>query len=140
MPKPVALLLVGNTFTHDARVLRAAHALRDRGLDPVVVAVMSTEVRRRREVKGGVPVLRLDPQSPIGAARRALARGRRLSPAGTGAGGAAPGVRTRGRAATRLYRTLRTLDYYRRATGVVRRERPALLHCNDYNTLWVGAA
>jgi glycosyltransferase involved in cell wall biosynthesis len=58
--------------------------------------------------------------------------------------GAAPSppseARPRGRAATRLYRLLRTLDFYRRAVGVVRRERPALLHCNDYNTLWVGAA
>ena len=40
----------------------------------------------------------------------------------------------------RLHRWLRTLDFYRRAVGVVREQRPALVHCNDYNTMWVGVA
>jgi hypothetical protein len=43
-------------------------------------------------------------------------------------------------AAIRLHRWLRTLDFYRRAIGIVRRTRPALIHCNDYNTMWVGVA
>ncbi|HEY6653612.1 MAG TPA: glycosyltransferase [Solirubrobacterales bacterium] len=42
--------------------------------------------------------------------------------------------------AIKLHRWMRTLDFYRRALGVVRRIRPALIHCNDYNTMWVGVA
>jgi glycosyltransferase involved in cell wall biosynthesis len=141
MPKPRALLIVRNPFVHDARVLRAAETVRDRGLEPRVLAVMSTEVRRRHDVARGVPVLRLDPQSPIGRLRRALRRGRAAAPATAAA--AAPPVRRLddaplGRLGLRLHRGLRTVDFYRRALGVVRRERPALLHCNDYNTMWIG--
>jgi len=40
----------------------------------------------------------------------------------------------------RLHRLLRTLDYYRRAIGLIGAWRPSLVHCNDYNTMWVGAA
>jgi glycosyltransferase involved in cell wall biosynthesis len=40
----------------------------------------------------------------------------------------------------RLHRLLRTLDYYRRAIGLIRAWRPSLVHCNDYNTMWVGVA
>jgi len=32
------------------------------------------------------------------------------------------------------------MDYYRRATALVRRTRPAIIHCNDYNTMWIGVA
>ena len=39
---------------------------------------------------------------------------------------------------TRLHRWLRTLDFYRRAIRVFTQQRPALVHCNDYNTMWVG--
>jgi glycosyltransferase involved in cell wall biosynthesis len=44
------------------------------------------------------------------------------------------------RVAIRLHRWMRTLDFYRRAIKVVREVRPALVHCNDYNTMWVGVA
>jgi glycosyltransferase involved in cell wall biosynthesis len=44
------------------------------------------------------------------------------------------------RAAIRIHRWVRTLDFYRRAIAVVRDQRPALIHCNDYNTMWVGVA
>jgi glycosyltransferase involved in cell wall biosynthesis len=40
----------------------------------------------------------------------------------------------------RVHRWLRTLDFYRRAISTVREVRPALIHCNDYNTMWVGVA
>jgi glycosyltransferase involved in cell wall biosynthesis len=40
----------------------------------------------------------------------------------------------------RLHRLLRTLDYYRRAIGLIAAWRPSVVHCNDYNTMWVGAA
>jgi glycosyltransferase involved in cell wall biosynthesis len=135
---------VRNTFTHDARVLRAARVLRDRGFDPLVVAVMSTEIRRRHDLCDAVPVLRLDPTSPFGLLRNRLApeANATSAPANTNAAPAAPGrgfdATALGRLAVRLHRWMRTLDFYRRALGVVRRERPALVHCNDYNTMWVG--
>jgi glycosyltransferase involved in cell wall biosynthesis len=44
------------------------------------------------------------------------------------------------RAAIRIHRWIRTLDFYRRAIAVVREVRPVLIHCNDYNTMWVGVA
>ena len=136
MAAPRALLLVRNPFTHDARVLRAAGALRRRGYEPLVVAVMSTEVRQPHEVKEGVTVVRLDPISPFSLLQR---RRRSLGGASTAAAAspAAPGVPG---PVVRLHRLLRTLDFYRRAIRVVRRERPALVHCNDYNTMWVGLA
>ena len=39
-----------------------------------------------------------------------------------------------------LNRLLVTLDYYRLGIGLVRRIRPDLVHCNDYNTMWIGVA
>ena len=137
-----AVLFVRNPFTHDARVLRAAHALRARGYDPLVVAVTSTTVTTRREVKQGIPVLRLNPTSPLTPVR---ARLRGAGRAGGGSGGATAGttpppVPGRPNAVVRANRWLRTLDFYRRGIGVLRRERPALVHCNDYNTMWIGVA
>ena len=40
----------------------------------------------------------------------------------------------------RMHRWIRTIDFYRRAFKLVRAVRPAILHCNDYNTMWVGVA
>jgi glycosyltransferase involved in cell wall biosynthesis len=42
--------------------------------------------------------------------------------------------------AVRVHRWFRTIDFYRRAVATVRDVRPALIHCNDYNTMWVGVA
>jgi len=136
---PRAILLVRNAFTHDARVLRAAHSLRDRGYEPLVVSVMSTHVRRATEVVDGVAVLRLDPRSPFRPLRRLVRRPRLVSSSSRS--------RSPARSADalslpapllRFHRLLRTADFYRRAFRVVRRERPVLLQCNDYNTMWVG--
>lgn len=141
MLRPRALLLVRNTFAHDARVLRAARVLRERGFEPKVIAVMSTAERRRTQLVDGISVLRLDPGSPLSWLR---GRRRSASPAD------APNAMTAPRAApassspraytvlVRVHRWARTLDFYRRALGIVRRERPALIHCNDYNTMWIG--
>jgi glycosyltransferase involved in cell wall biosynthesis len=130
---------VRNPFIHDARVLRAAHVLRERGLEPLVVAVMSTEVRRAREEQQGIAVLRLDPTSPVAALRSRLRR-RAASgmPDVPAPGHVARPRRRAGRAAVRLHRWMRTIDFYRRAWSAVRVHRPALLQCNDYNTMWVG--
>jgi glycosyltransferase involved in cell wall biosynthesis len=35
---------------------------------------------------------------------------------------------------------LRTLSYYRRGIAEIRRLRPRVVHCNDYNTMWIGVA
>ncbi len=123
-----ALLLVRNPFVHDARVLRSAGVLRDLGYGVAVLAVTSTEVRARAATVEGVPVRRLDPSSPF-----AWLRGR-LRPPGTPGGSAAAGAgpaadRRVPKPVVRAHRYLRTLDFYRRAIGVVLRERPALVHC-----------
>lgn len=135
-----AVLLVRNPFVHDARVLRAAAVVRDLGLDPLVVAVTSTSVRTRRESRDGIPVLRLDPRSPLSALsalRRLTGRGRSRRRDRAAEAHASPTARPPA-AAVRLHRLLRTADFYRLALGVIVRRRPALLHCNDHNTMWVG--
>ena len=33
-----------------------------------------------------------------------------------------------------------TLDWYRKAIAAVRRLRPEVVHCNDWNTMWIGVA
>ena len=141
MPARRALLFARTPFTHDARVLRAAHALGARGYDPLVVAVMSTTISERDAVQEGIPILRLDPTSPFTVVRAALRR--RRAPGGKDGGAvgvdAAPGP-ARAPAIVRLHRWMRTLDFYRRGIGVVLRERPALVQCNDYNTMWIGVA
>jgi glycosyltransferase involved in cell wall biosynthesis len=38
----------------------------------------------------------------------------------------------------RANRVLTALDFHRQALGAVRALRPALLHCNDHNTMWTG--
>ncbi|MBM4394005.1 MAG: glycosyltransferase, partial [Deltaproteobacteria bacterium] len=61
-------------------------------------------------------------------------------------GAAAPSQPTPGAEAghlslpVRLNRWLLTLSYYRRAIAALRRRRPRIVHCNDYNTMWPGLA
>ena len=133
-----AVLFVRNPFTHDARVLRAAHTLRGLGYDPLVVAVVSTTVRAAAEEQEGIAVRRLDPVSPFTVARRLLRR--RRAPSGVGGTGEGAAPAEPPGPLLRLHRWLRTLDFYRRGIGVVLRERPALVQCNDYNTMWIGVA
>ncbi len=146
-----ALIIVRNTFKHDARVLREAHTLAQAGYRPLVVAVTSTEEQVRREVQQGVPVLRLSPITPLA---RIRSRWRASHPAGrvgrlarradekarSAAAGQRPGASPLTMLVVRIYRWLITIDYYRRAIGALRAVRPAVLHCNDYNTMWVGVA
>lgn len=126
-----AILLVRNPVRHDARVLRAARTLAGLGYAPVIVGVMSDDERRARSRDDGVPVERLAPRGLQRAPRSTAAAA--PAPVGPGAARVAPpGL------AIRAHRLVRTLDFYRRAFALVRRRRPALLHCNDYNTMWVG--
>lgn len=130
---------------YDSRILREADTLRRLGFEPLIVGVVSEDVRETRDEQAGTPVIRLEPTSPFAWARSLLGRlrrrprpagGREDSPELGGARSPNPLMRV----AVRLHRWMRTLDFYRRAIATVREERPALVHCNDYNTMWVGVA
>ena len=134
-----AVVLVRNPGSYDARVLREGRLLQRLGYETEVVAVTSTAQPERRAAVGGVRVRRLAPG-------KAPWRKPAAGPSGgrTAGGGSIPGSSARsGRRAgwrTRARRLAVTLDWYVRATAVVLRERPALTHCNDYNTAWIGVA
>ena len=137
---PSAVVLVRNTAVNDGRVLRAARVLERIGHRPVVLGVTSASDTAPAVTADEVQVLRLTPRSPFELIRRL---GRRAP----GRGGSPPRAGTEGSAGPgwpspliRLHRLLRTLDYYRRAIGLIGAWRPSLVHCNDYNTMWVGAA
>ena len=130
-----ALIIVRGPCIHDSRVLREADTLRRIGYRPLILGVVSEQVSARHSVQQGIPIMRLSPTSPFAWVRSRLQALDRKSPtAGRSDGGGTTGI------AIRLHRWIRTLDFYRRAIGVVRELRPALLHCNDYNTMWVGMA
>lgn len=141
MPEGPAVLVVRNTGSHDARVLRCARVLRALGYAPTVLAVTSEEETAERAVAQGVPIVRLSPRAPMAGVVKAL-RGSRTA----GGGERAPaslsrrGQRERPRLPARAYRLLRTLSYYRRGIAAVRALRPRLVHCNDCNTMWIGVA
>jgi glycosyltransferase involved in cell wall biosynthesis len=142
----VAAVVVRNTASHDARVLRCARTLRSLGYDTLVLAVTSDDERADRATGEGIPIVRLSPRAPLAGAVRRLCRQRPEQPAGEdGAGGqrAMPGgqdVPPTPGAVARIYRLLRTLSYYRRGIAAVRRLQPRIVHCNDYNTMWIGVA
>lgn len=139
----VAAVLVRNTARHDARVLRCAKTLRSLGYETVVLAVTSEEETAVRTVAQGVPIFRLTPRAPLpGVLRRLRKRRRRTglkAPGGGGAKRAGAGDRVRQAGiASRAYRLLRTLSYYRRGMVAMYNLRPSVVHCNDYNTMWIG--
>jgi glycosyltransferase involved in cell wall biosynthesis len=122
---------------HDSRILREADTLSKLGYEPQIVGVVSDDVRERDGMERGHPILRLDPGSPFSWIRRRMSR----RAASESTGQSAKTAHDSGPAmalAIRLHRWMRTLDFYRRTFGVVRRLRPVLIHCNDYNTMWVG--
>jgi glycosyltransferase involved in cell wall biosynthesis len=141
-----AVVLVRNTGTHDSRVLREARTLKSIGYRPEVIAVVSEDEPRAESTIDGTHITRLAPGSPFSWLRSRL-RSRRGEGRDETTGADAPqasAAAARGgplrSLVVRVHRWLRTLDYYRRAIALVRRERPALIHCNDYNTMWVGVA
>ena len=131
-----AVVVVRNQFEHDARVLRAARTLRELGHETLVVAAVNDPRQSRASRADGIRVIRVHPG-------RAVAWVQRRVPTGAGVAGPAPRGdaprRARG-AALRAFRLARTAEYHWRAARVVIRERPVLVHCNDYNTMWVGLA
>lgn len=143
MAEARAVLVVRNAATHDARVLRCARTLRALGYEPLVLAVTDEREKAGRSMAQGVPIVRLTPRVPLARRARTLLRGR-TGEAASGKGSPGPPAPASGRGrpgpVARGYRLLRTLDYYRRGIGALRRLRPRLVHCNDYNTMWIGVA
>jgi glycosyltransferase involved in cell wall biosynthesis len=136
-----ALVLVRNPVTHDARVNREAATLAASGFEPVVLGVVSTHVTGRRGTAGGAPLLRLAPRSPLGRLRDRVRAEPAIPDPPAPAGGTAPSAPSAGRRlGLRLHRALTAADFYRQGIGAVRALRPALLHCNDWNTMWIGVA
>ncbi len=144
-----ALIIRRGPCLYDSRILREADTLRRIGYRPLILGVVSDDVPEVHDVQRGTPVLRLRPTSPFAWARSLRGRLSRKAPPATpaaDAGGPTPAPPSERppslpmRAAIRLHRWIRTVDFYRRAIAVVREQRPELIHCNDYNTMWVGVA
>jgi glycosyltransferase involved in cell wall biosynthesis len=144
MSGQTAALVVRNTASYDARVLRCARKLRSLGYEAVVIAVTSEEETTKHAVAQGVPIVRLTPRVPLAGARRLLTRrtsGGSTTQAQSAPGDAASGPPTRRNGLlARAYRLLRTLSYYRQGIAALRALQPRLVHCNDYNTMWIGVA
>jgi glycosyltransferase involved in cell wall biosynthesis len=131
-----ALVLVRNTVTHDSRVLREAGALRDLGFDVLVAGVVSPRERQTELRIEGIRVVRL--LGPLQLLRRLGRRARHASD-----GAAAPSAPVRAEAparSSRLKRLLVTLAFNLQGVALVWRTSPALVHANDYNTMWIGIA
>jgi glycosyltransferase involved in cell wall biosynthesis len=114
---------------------RAAGTLRELGHNPLVVATATRADQPDAERVDGIDVVRVRPG-------RLVAWLRRRTEGGAPRPGLAPAAQVSGPrgAALRAWRWLRTLDYYVRAAAVVVRERPALVHANDHNTMWPALA
>jgi glycosyltransferase involved in cell wall biosynthesis len=147
-----ALLVVRNTFEHDARVLRAALTIKRLDFDVTVLAVRGARGAPAVEERDGVHVVRVGPSGGLGRrAYAALTRTGGRTPSGLAveaAAGTEAAERRRAAGATslaragaaRLVRWATTLDFYARGIAAVRRLRPELVQCNDYNTMWIGVA
>ncbi len=135
-----AVAVVRNGFVHDARVLRAVRTLAEVGYRPLVVAALTASGQAEEEVDDGVAIDRVRPSRPVAwiARRFEHARPPAAQVAGPGAAVARGGGGTS--LGLRAFRSLRTLDYHWRAARVVVSRRPALVHCSDHNTMWVGLA
>ena len=138
-----ALIIVRSPATHNSRELREAHTLRKLGYRPQILGVVSDEVRERSATIQGFPVTRVAPSSPLSWVRTRLGRAGQAGAGGRGGSGSSSrgsGAGAPRSIAVRAHRWFRTIDFYRRAVAMVREQRPALIHCNDYNTMWVGVA
>jgi glycosyltransferase involved in cell wall biosynthesis len=138
--KGAALVLVFNTVDDDSRVLREARTLRDLGFDVVVAGVVSAEEQRTEVLLDGLRVVRL---TPVESVRRLLRLDR---PAGTasaegdGAGASTVTARAGQPRLAPIRRLVIAIAYWLQGVALVRRVSPALVHVNDYNTMWVGIA
>jgi glycogen synthase len=112
-PTVRSLLLVRNAVDHDARVLRAARVA-ERTLDgtALILGVATVTAPAGATLVEGVPVIRL----PSRLSRLTYLAGKRVR------------------------RILSGLSFSRQAISVACQTRPALVHANDWNTMWTGLA
>jgi glycosyltransferase involved in cell wall biosynthesis len=132
-----ALLLVRNGVRHDARVLRAAHVLRDDGYAVLIAGVETAAASAGRELAEGIGVVRVP---------GTLRPQRGAAPAMTPPPAAVPGAGTSDPSAAgwttsaAIRRSARAAAYARGAIAVARAWRPDLIHANDHNTMWPALA
>ena len=138
----MAVVLVRNAVDHDSRVLREARTLVALGLETTVLGVVSFTQAQQVTEHDGFTVRRIGPASRLGwAVYREISRLRPRPTDHAVAERSAQRPKTPARAAARrLLRWVSTLAYYARAIAAVRAMRPDLVHCNDYNTMWIGLA
>lgn len=129
-----ALVLVANPVSGDSRVLRTAGTLRDLGFDVTIVGVTSKREPATAAELDGFRVIRLT--------RLEAVKGRSDRNRASETDAPPPKRASSGRG-TR-FRTLRRLawtgSFYLQGIALVRRASPALVHANDYNTMWIGVA
>ena len=132
-----ALVLVRTTVTHDSRVLREARLLRELGYEVLVAGVVSPAEQETELELGGVRVVRL--VGPRQLVRRLL---RRNSAARDEGSARATATRDQWAAAgpSRLRRLLVALAFNLQGIVLAWRLSPDLVHANDCDTMWVGAA
>jgi len=133
-----ATVIVRNPAIHDARVLREVDTLARMGYDVEVLAI-PCRFDAQPPPDTPVRVRRLGPRTALGRTAHRLATALR-EPAVTVVGEwptSARRARAR-RLVMRAYLALQTAAFYRRAIHALRERPPALLHCNDYSTMWAG--
>ena len=159
-----ALVVIRSDFAYEAHALRAARKLHELGLETTVLATLGTDASRKpEERRDAIRVVRIGPSSALvrrlyGALRGRVADSAAAAeasgaadegrPAATGPTPAGPvprlprrATRWAGRAVLwRLARWVTAADFNARGIALALRERPALVHCNDYNTMWIGVA
>ena len=122
--------------------MREAETLRASGFRVLIAGVVSSDEAERRLELDGTTVVRLAPGEGL---RRKFR---------SGSAAVCPGVlevlgdirprspSSRGSASlrARLRRLALTLAYYAEGVRLAVRVRPALVHANDYNTMWIGVA
>ena len=138
--KGTALVLVFNTVTDDSRVFREAATLRDLGFDVLIAGVVSAQEQQTELQLNGFRVTRLTPVEPL----RRLLRRRRESRAQDSDGGGHAAIDRVARSSRPRFAALRRLviawAYYLQGVALVRGMSPAVVHANDYNTMWIGIA
>jgi glycosyltransferase involved in cell wall biosynthesis len=146
-PEPrTAVVLVRSSAAHDSRVLREALTLRGLGFQVLLVEFASENEPLTEPGVDGIRVVRVSPERPL----RRLARGGRPEPAGAPAGAVPtahgdgpPKAEAPGRGTVTLAPLRRFVGrhaYALHAIPIVLRARPALVHANDYITMWIGVA
>ncbi len=111
-----------------------------------MLGVVSWTEKRQVTEYDGIPIRRISPSSRLAWFVYGQASVLRPKPPSAGARERGAGASKASAASPirgplrRLARFGATLAYYRRAIAFVRAMRPDLVHCNDYNTMWIGVA